>query len=387
MPYMYSFDQKLGKAIVAGFLYFAICLPVFSAAPLFARFFTDRDTIYAGEAFQVTLAIYVTGDTLDPQISIEGLPDPAQLQLYPFQELPIETITLDNHSYEVRKFRAWARASGAGSVSLMPRLNGTFIKTTRSFFFMQESQHPASIPIEPCRLSILPLPETSRPADFSGLVGRFAFSMSPTPLNIALGDLITVTFTIEGDLLPDTYRKPGIRQCPDLKVYELKPVTGETTPARHVFTQTIVPVINSLALIPACSLSFFDTRQMKYKTLTAGPFPIRYHAEHAPDLSVYSPTQTASQAGTPSPVAVSTPASDTHSFWSLLCQRLNQEKPATLIGNNEVQVFLAPSESSKKLFTLKPGASVTIKATHESWLCISSPEGLRGWVPAAAISP
>jgi hypothetical protein len=381
---MHLFDQKFGKAMAASWLYLAMCLPSFAAAPLFARFSPDRATIYAGEAFQVTLAIHITGETLAPQISIDALPAPDQLQLYPFQELPIEHVTLEGLSYEVRKFRAWARAPKAGSVVFSPRLNGTFIQTTRSFFMMQESRRPASIPIEALNLSIQPLPEAGRPTDFSGLVGRFAFSVNPIPLNIALGDLITVVFTIEGDLLPDIYLKPGIKPLPELKVYELKAVAGETTPSRQVFNQTIVPVSSTLTAIPACSLSFFDTRKMQFIILTAGPFPIHYHAEHTPAQSVYSPTQNVAKAGETNIISRSG-FGKSPSIRDRIWLHLTNEKLLTIPGDAEIQVFLTPSESSKKLFTLKPGISVITGVTNENWMYISAPEGM-GWIPLSTIS-
>ncbi len=374
MPYMYTFGQKI--VILMTFIFSIFQLPAYSASPLFASFTLDRTTIYEGEAFQITLSIHITGETLAPQISIDALPAPNQLQLYPFQELPQETLTLDGLPYEVRKFRAWARAPKAGTVSLSPRLNGTFVQTSRSFFMMQESRPPASIPVTPLPISIKALPEAGRPPDFSGLVGRFAFSVIPTPLNIALGDLITVTFTIQGDLLPDNYLKPAIKPEPDLKVYELKSIASESTPARQVFSQTIVPIHNSRSAIPACSLSFFDTRQMRYKTLTSGPFPLRYHAERTPSQSIYSATQTS--AGITNQPPLPAPSKNT-SVWVRIWQKMKYEKSITLRGESEVPVRFAPSESAQTLFTLKPGISVTAGATHENWIFISAPDGM-GWI-------
>lgn len=382
---MKSFGQKFGIAAFVLLALFAACLPTFAAAPLFARFSTDRTNLYQGETFQITLAIYITGATLAPKISIDALPAPDQLQLYPFQELPNETVTLEGHPYEIRKFRAWGRAPKAGTITLSPRLDGTFILTTRSFFLTQQSSRSTQIPVEPLTLSFLPLPETGRPANFSGLVGQFAFSVVPSPLNIALGDLITVTFTIGGDLLPDTYLKPSIKPVASLKVYELKPLAGENSPTRQVFTQTVVPVNTSVTNLPACSLTFFDTLAKRYRTLTAGPFPIRYHAERAPLQTIYSPTQTTVKATITNSTGLSA-HSESLPFWRQIWQRLNPRKFKTISGDHGVQVFLAPAESSAKLFTLKPGTTVTTGATNADWICISSQDG-SGWIPATAITP
>lgn len=375
-------DQKIIIRTVA--LVLLTYLPLNAAAPLFARLSTDRNTIYSGEAFQIVLSIFLTGDTLAPQISIDGLPAPEQLQLYPFQELPIETSTIEGRPYEVRRFKAWARAPKAGQVLLHPKLGGTYIQTTRSFFFMQESRRPTSIPSEPFNLLILPLPSNGQPSDFSGLAGLFTFSATATPLDIALGDLITLTLTVEGDLLPDSYVKPGLIQAPDCKVYELKPLSSDCTPTRHVFTQTVVPTRTSLTALPACSLSYFDTRAGRYKTLTSGPFPLRYHFERPPVQTVYSPTPTALTTRTTTGSGSSVSHPEYIPTQSRFLRWMRSGKYGIINGEEETQVFLAPSDSSKRLFTIKPGVSVFTGAIHENWIYISAPDGM-GWIPVTSI--
>jgi hypothetical protein len=248
---------------------------------------------------------------------------------------------------------------------------------------MQESRRPASIPVETKVISIQPLPETGRPKDFSGLVGRFTFTAIPTPLTIALGDLITVTFTIEGDLLPDTYLKPVIKPGADLKVYELKPVKSDNTPERHVSTQTLVPSHITLTAIPSCTLSYFDTRSLRYETLRAGPFPLHYQAEHTPAQSIYTMNATPSNTVTPHRIEPPTDIGRA-SIRDRFTHRLKQENKRKVIGESDIPVWLAPSESSIKLFPLKPGATVFTGATHENWISVSSPAG-SGWVPATAL--
>jgi hypothetical protein len=128
-------------------------------------------------------------------------------------------------------------------------------------------------------------------------------------------------------------------------------------------------------------MNFFDTRQMRYKTLTAGPFPLRYHAERAASQTIYSATQT-----TTGVTNRSLPPSTGTSFWSQLMQGMKSDKTAKITGSTEVQVFFAPSASAQKIFTLKPGTPVTTGTTHENWISISAQDGM-GWIPASAIAP
>ena len=226
-------------------------LAVFADLPLlFARFTADRTGIYTGEPFQLTLTIYVSGQNLDKQISISGLPAPDRLHLDPFQELATENVTLEGRPYEARRFRCRAKGQVDGPLVLAPTIQGTLVETVRSYFFVQHRQQPIGIPMEPLTLTFLPVPEAGRPAGFSKAVGTFAFRAVAAPLDIAVGDLVTVTMQIQGDDLPEGFIPPSVPDAPGLKNYEVKPVPEESTDRQWVFRQTVVPVEASVKAVP-----------------------------------------------------------------------------------------------------------------------------------------
>ena len=374
MPHMRRFDQMI-------LFHVLLFLPWVgqAAAPLFARFTADRPSPYAGEAFVLVIAIHVTGDTLGKQLSINNLPATNDLQVGTFEELPIETVTLDTQPYEVRKFRAWARAPRPGAVTLAPRLDGTLVRTTRSNVFMQESRRGIQIPVEPFSIPIRQLPNTGRPAGFSGLVGTFALAARAAPLDIAPGDLVTLTSFIQGDVLPETYARPELRAIPYLKTYEIKFLANESSATCHVMQQILVPDTSVLKAIPALSLVVFDTKEEHYKTLTAGPFPLRTHAERAPVEPVLLPS------AAPRPAtAVTNPPPARPGFWDRLMNHLGRTPEATVAGSATVQVYFAPSEASEPLFTLKPGTQVSVETSHEDWVRIHADAGI-GWVRKDAL--
>jgi hypothetical protein len=388
MPHMRLFDQILDSrqfllsGILCRMILLLLSVPLqgSSAPPLFARFTTDRNSIYADEAFQLTLSIYVAGGNLDKQVSISGMPAPTNLLVRSFEELPAETTILEGLAYEVRPFRTWARASQAGPLTLAPQLNATLIQTSRSFFQMQESRRTVRITTESFRLTIRPLPVTGRPPRFSGLVGKYSFSATATPLDIALGDLITLTLTVEGDWIPDDFEMSGIEGTPGLKKYAPKIAKEECFPVKHVTRQTVVPQDPSCTAIPPLSLCYFDTGSGSYIVKTVGPFPITYHAERAPPQQPYSPPRVAVQtnetSSLPGKVKIRPPP---ESVWQSLGHRLSGNREVTLRGTGDVSIRLAPAESSSELFTLKPGIVVNIESKHEGWRRISCPKGI-GWI-------
>jgi hypothetical protein len=359
-------------------------LPAAALPDLFTRFSADREGLYAGEPFQLTLALHIAGDTLDKPVSISGLPSPDQLRLGPFQELPIETVTMEGQTYEVRRFRCRAEARIAGSIVLAPVLHGNRIQETRSYFFVQRQQIPVNIPTEPLTLIVRPLPEAGRPAKFSGAIGRFSFLATVDPQDVAVGDLITVTLRIEGDGLPDDFIPPRVSDRPGLKVYEMKPVAEESSGMLRTFRQTVVPSEATLSAIPAIAFTFFEARAGSYRTLTSGPFPLTFHAEKAPAHPIYAPP---SSSAATSPVVTSAPPSarKANGGFNRLKNLLFGRQPITLSGDHEVIVRLAPSQSAQPLFTLKPGVTVFRESSTKGWTRISCRSGI-GWIEDSAVS-
>jgi hypothetical protein len=361
--------------------------PAAAALPsLFARFSLDREGLYAGEQFQLTLTIYVSGENLDRQITISGLPSPDRLHLDPFQELATETVTLEDRTYETRRFRCRARCLAAGPIVLAPTLQGALVDIVRNYFFVQQRQRPVSVPVESCTLTVKALPDEGRPAGFSGAVGRFALQADAMPRDIAVGDLVTVTLRIIGEGLPDACTPPTVPEAPDIKTYEVKPVPEENNDAQRVFRQTLVPVAATVRAIPAVSFAYFDARQGQYRTLTAGPFPLAFHAERGPTQQIYVPTSgvTAAVSNRAKPTGIAPPPSA--GWFTRLQNRLLGRRPATIGGKEDVTVRLAPADSAQPLFTLKPGVAVVIDSAAEGWVRVSCREGI-GWVPDTAVTP
>jgi Bacterial SH3 domain len=353
----------------------------FPESPVTAHFSIDRTRLHAGEAFLLTLEFRISGDPLDKEISIAALPPPGELQIRSFEELPIETVVQGEKSTEIRRFRTWARVKNPGSMILAPRLDGTLIQTSRTLFIMQQVRRSIHIPVEPFPLTALPLPEAGRPSRFSGLVGNYTFNVKAAPLDIALGDLITLTFTVEGDWLPETFSVPQAASIPGIKVYDAKPVPGESNPTRQVFRQIVIPQENFIKALPSFFLTCFDSRESRYKTLSSGPFPITLHAERAPDHPIYVPTQAligcVTQNSTPS---TERPSSPPNSWWTRMGTRLQGHQRLVIQEDTETTVRFGPSDSARELFALQPGTPVTVDSSSAEWVRISCSQGI-GWIP------
>ena len=126
-------------------------------------------------------------------------------------------------------------------------------------------------------LKVRPLPQEGRPADFNGLVGRYAISTSAQPVKVNVGDPITLTITISGELLKQV-------QMPDLQsmAENFKIASEQSTPKtqgnRKIFTQTIRAKNEQLKEIPGIPLSYFDVEKGRYVTIFSEPISLKVAA-------------------------------------------------------------------------------------------------------------
>jgi hypothetical protein len=130
---------------------------------------------------------------------------------------------------------------------------------------------------QPLQLAVRPLPEEGRPADFYGLVGRYTIEAAADPVQVSVGDPITLSIRVGGS----DYLKPV--QWPDIES-----VKGMTTdfkiPAeksdpeirdgRKIFSRTIRASHEQVKEIPPIPLSFFDVQKGQYTTIRTEPIPL-----------------------------------------------------------------------------------------------------------------
>lgn len=154
-------------------------------------------------------------------------------------------------------------------------------RTVRDFFgrnVRQPVRQRFVVPSNELHLRVRALPEQGRPANFSGLVGRFEIAARAAPLEVKVGDPmeLTVTITGSGDLrrlqVPDLTLLSGFRE---FRVSEDSPptLTVEQATIRH----TLRALHHEVAEIPALRISVFDADGGGYAELASEPIPITVH--------------------------------------------------------------------------------------------------------------
>ena len=123
-------------------------------------------------------------------------------------------------------------------------------------------------------ITVKPLPEAGKPIDFSGAVGKFDFSVTPSKTNLKNGESLDLKVVASGtgNLKLFTLPKPVVPNS--LEMYD--PVHSEQvqTPlsgmnGRISDSYTIIPQFKGKYPIKPMSFSYFDLSTGRYKTITS----------------------------------------------------------------------------------------------------------------------
>jgi hypothetical protein len=126
-------------------------------------------------------------------------------------------------------------------------------------------------------IEIKPLPETGRPADFSGGVGQFTLDTSVRPQQSKVGDPVLFQVQIKGLGNFDRVQPPHLDQMPAWDVHppatDLTPLDEVGLSAIKAFGYVLIPQ-EPVTQTPGVTFSYFDPAAEKYVTLRAEPKPV-----------------------------------------------------------------------------------------------------------------
>ncbi|MGD9158069.1 MAG: BatD family protein [Desulfobacteraceae bacterium] len=133
------------------------------------------------------------------------------------------------------------------------------------------------VPSNKLTLRVRELPIEGRPANFKGHIGNYKIETSASPVEVNVGDPITLTVTVKGpeylehvELPPlnDQSAFTGRFKIPDERA------SAETKGNSKIFTQTIRPLSPDVDEIPPVKLPYFDTKKGEYRIAKSAPIPL-----------------------------------------------------------------------------------------------------------------
>ncbi len=255
---------------------------------VFAELEVNKERVYVQEPFTLTIAIYSRDINVGRDVSLVNLPDTG-IATEPFQELRPTREIVDNHVFNVRRYRTRIRPLTAGTIRFAPELRIQILvpreRGRRPFddpffdgVFSNYEAHPFELPLTPVEVTARAIPQTDRPESYTGSVGSFDFSVRVHPTEVQAGDPITVSMLIEGEGNMTAVSAPGVPENDLFRVYPPRLINQDLDRAasrgRKMYEQVIIPRSDEATEVPALHFSFFDPAEERFETRVEGPFEL-----------------------------------------------------------------------------------------------------------------
>ncbi|MBU0678340.1 MAG: BatD family protein [Verrucomicrobia bacterium] len=279
---------------------------------LFARLSASKTNVINQESFEILISVYIAqGLSIGREISLANMPD-AGLTIQNFHEISGVREAVNNKAYEVKRFRANARALTEGTFVLEPviraslrvprnsrsRPRSMFDDSFFDSFFGRTEAQPVDLHVKPVNITVAAVPGEGKPESFSGAVGLFTFDVDVKPTELTVGDPVTMTARIAGQGNIDSLSAPLLKADDHFKLYESRLVSKNIneagTAGEKIFEQVLIPRSEDAATVPPLEFSFFDPEKKAYQVIRRGPFTLALKpAENGTARIVQSTTERA----------------------------------------------------------------------------------------------
>ncbi|MBN1163671.1 MAG: BatD family protein [Candidatus Krumholzibacteriota bacterium] len=133
------------------------------------------------------------------------------------------------------------------------------------------------VPSNTLDLEVKALPLAGKPRGFAGHVGEYKIEVTAEPVEVNVGDPITLKIILEGpDYLGGVNLPPLSSQEEITENFKVPPerAAGRIEGKRKIFTQTLRAKHDQVKEIPPIKLVYFDTASEKYLTAASRPIPL-----------------------------------------------------------------------------------------------------------------
>ncbi len=247
----------------------------------------SKKRIYVREPLPITIKLYANN------ISLTDIQFPVLRQdNFEIEDFERPTQYQDVHegvSYDVVEFTTVAYPVQSGVFTVDPAhldcnvvhrrasrdssLFGGFSEDLFESFFGNYEKYPVSLRSQEQVVEVLPLP-AGAPEGFSSAVGRFDLQVSASPLDVHVGDPVTIKMVISGDGDLKNINMPMYRDSDEFKVYDPQIKQQGST---KTLEQVLIPKSEKIMKIPAVRFVYFDPYKEAYEIIERGPFDLVVH--------------------------------------------------------------------------------------------------------------
>jgi len=258
----------------------------------------DKASPFVGEQVTLTFRFY----------QAVNLWDQPALEWPKYNGVTVEDLTANQRYYEVVRGRRYLVTEikralfpiSSGRITIdSPQLTikpddfgvsfdpfGFFDKDLRELF---KRGQPKVLTANVIALNVKPLPESGKPADFSGAVGRYSIGAEADKDSVGVDEPITLKLILSGTGNIRSVPPVKLPDLPDFRIYdsgntESVSNTNLVISGAKTFEQAIIPKTSGTYTIPAISFSYFDPSKGKYQTIATSPFRITATGEGLADV-------------------------------------------------------------------------------------------------------
>jgi len=244
--------------------------------PAILKVTTPVTTIYAGEAFPISMELMAQGLRQShlpvPQVLNEGI---RFTRIRPnYQQHPM--VPHGNGVYHVFRFQTGAVSMKAGPMNLAFEVEVN-VRDYSEDIFGREA--PAHLTSEPIKMNILPLPKANQPENFTGAVGSFQLEVSAKPTRVRTGEPVELTVRVfgrgalEDTPVPEPAAWDGFKAHPASSNIDY--LDSRHLSARKHFKQMVVPQRPGISEVPPLQFSFFNPQTKQYVNVQSAAIPLR----------------------------------------------------------------------------------------------------------------
>jgi hypothetical protein len=265
---------------------------------VFLKAVPSKTSVYKGEELDITYELYYRNLR---NIQLRKMPEVQGFWLEQFPENPNPVITntvVNGVQYRKAVIKEIALfANSTGELTIDPLILDCEVvlqaQRRRSIFdeffgddffndpfFGGATVQKVSVPAEPIKIRVKPLPEAGKPANFTGAVGNFRLESSLDTSVVKQNQAITLRYIVRGSGNFNTLKLPEITFPANLEVFEpkidkqvdkrTKPIQGSLT-----YEYVLIPRRPGAINLPALVFSYFDPGSESYRTLTSRAYTIR----------------------------------------------------------------------------------------------------------------
>lgn len=155
-------------------------------------------------------------------------------------------------------------------------------------FFGGSRAQPKYVNSRPVEITVMPLPDSGKPAQFSGTVGDYTLKAGVNKTEVKQGDSVTLTVSVSGRGNIQAIGEPTAPDMSGLKLYnptvsKKSAIKNGIVSGQKSFEYILVPSVAGKITVPPFTLAIFSPAKGTYETIESNPLSLTVQASDKPE--------------------------------------------------------------------------------------------------------